>query len=188
MQRRKEGSAIFTTLFEVVSSMEISLIVLGFIIVVGTFEGILEEHLKFMGNKNLEESAVKEDLQSPTFWTVQRGMRLIFKLSRMLVTLVIVTISFVSVLQVLMAVLGGGLGTLNRNYFVLMHSFKIYKAFTKVMSDVVNNTDEAVNDVSKVFSGYNTIISGYENLKLIRTAFTEKEIKNPTNKTDDSTQ
>ncbi|MFJ7890461.1 hypothetical protein ACIQYL_20575 [Lysinibacillus xylanilyticus] len=168
--------------------MEISLIVLGFIIVVGTFEGILEEHLKFMGNKNLEESAVKEDLQSPTFWSLQRGMRLIFKLSRMLVTLVIITISFVSILHVLMSVLDGGLGTLNWNYIVLMPSFKIYKAFTKVMSDVVNNTDEAVDDVSKVFSGYNAVIDGYENLKPFHKALKENAIKKTTNNSDDSTQ
>lgn len=168
-----------------------SLIVLGFIFVVGTMEGILEEYLKFMDKKDLEESAVaaEQNPQQPgAFWSLKIGMRLVYKLSRMLIILLLLTISFVSVLNVIIATLDGGLSTLNWNYVVLMPSLKIYKAFTKVMSDVVNNTDEAVNDVSKVFSGYNTVFGLYENLKTIHSAFTEKEIKNSTNNTDDSTQ
>lgn len=169
-----------------------SLIVLGFIFVVGTMEGILEEYLKFMDKKDLEESAVAAEQTNPqqsgAFWSLKRGMRLLYKLSRMLIILLLLTISFVSLLNVIMATLDGGLSTLNWNYVVLMPSLKIYKAFTKVMSDVVNNTDEAVNDVSKVFSGYNTVFGLYENLKSIHTAVKEKETKNSTDKTDDNTQ
>ncbi|UZN01235.1 hypothetical protein OL548_34340 (plasmid) [Lysinibacillus sp. MHQ-1] len=40
----------------------------------------------------------------------------------------------------------GGVASMNWNNVLLMPSFKLYKAFTKVMSDVVNNTDEAAND------------------------------------------
>lgn len=169
-----------------------SLIVLGFIFVVGTMEGILEEYLKFMEQKDLEVSAVIAEQttsnQREAFWSLKRGMRLVYKLSRMLIIFLLLVISFVSVLNVIMASLDGGLSTLNWNYVVLMPSLKIYKAFTKVMSDVVNNTDEAVNDVSKVFSGYNTVFGLYENLKSIHTAVKEKETKNSTDKTDDNTQ
>jgi len=42
-------------------------------------------------------------------------------------------------------------GSTNLNPFVLMASFKIYKVFTKLMPDVVNGTDEAANDVSKLY-------------------------------------
>lgn len=169
-----------------------SLIVLGFIFVVGTMEGILEEYLKFMEQKDLEVSAVIAEQttsnQPEAFWSLKRGMRLVYKLSRMLIIFLLLVISFVSVLNVIMASLDGGLSTLNWNYVVLMPSLKIYKAFTKVMSDVVNNTDEAVNDVSKVFSGYNTVFGLYENLKSIHTVVKEKETKNSTDKTDDNTQ
>lgn len=172
--------------------MKMSLIVLGFIFVVGTMEGILEEYLKFMEQKDLEVSAVIAEQttsnQPEAFWSLKRGMRLVYKLSRMLIIFLLLVISFVSVLNVIMASLDGGLSTLNWNYVVLMPSLKIYKAFTKVMSDVVNNTDEAVNDVSKVFSGYNTVFGLYENLKSIHTVVKEKETKNSTDKTDDNTQ
>lgn len=82
----------------------------------------------------------------------------------------------------------GGVASINWNYVLLMPSFKMYKAFTKVMSDVVNNTDEAANDASKVFSGYNTVFGLYESLKSLQSSTTEREeIKKPTN-TEDETQ
>lgn len=161
--------------------MKVSLFVLGVMVFLGLTEGVLEEYLKFVDIKKLEESAAEDDQSDPlqplTFWSKQRFVRFIFKLSRMLVILIILSISIVASLKVILAIMYGGVDSINWNYVVLMPSFKMYKAFTKVMSDVVNNTDEAANDASKVYSGYNTEFGLYENLKSIQSSTTERETK-----------
>ncbi len=181
---------IFATIFDVFVSMKVSLFVLGIIIVLGSVEGVLLEYLKFVDTKKLEESAAEEDQSNPlqplTFWSKQRIVRFIFKLTRMLVILIILSISFVASLKVILAIMYGGVGSIDWNYVVLMPSFKMYKAFTKVMSDVVNDTDEAANDASKVYSGYNTVFGLYESLKSIQSSTTERETKKPN--TEDKTQ
>jgi len=91
--------------------------------------------------------------------------------------IIILSIACVSSLKVILAIMEDGFCSINWNYVVLMPLFKIYKAFTKVMGDVVNDTDEAANDVSKVYSGYNTVFGLYESLKSFQSSNTEKETK-----------
>jgi len=159
--------------------MKASLFVLGFIVILGAVEGVLEEYFKFVDEKIKEKAAAEDEQSNPhqpsTFWSKQRVVRFIFKLSRMLVILIILTISIVASLKVILAIMYGGVDSINWNYVVLMPSFKMYKAFTKVMSDVVNNTDEAANDAAKVYSGYNTVFGLYESLKSIQSSTTERE-------------
>ncbi|MBX8945869.1 hypothetical protein [Lysinibacillus sp. K60] len=180
-------------IFDFILSMMPALYVIGSIVIIGALEGVLEEYFKFMDKRVLEVVAATEDDHSnpqlpSTFWSKQRIVRLIFKLSRMLMILIILSISFISTLKVILAIMDGGVASINWNYVLLMPSFKMYKAFTKVMSDVVNNTDEAANDASKVFSGYNTVFGLYESLKSLQSSTTEREeIKKPTN-TEDETQ
>ncbi|MGE7843655.1 hypothetical protein ACQKNX_23100 [Lysinibacillus sp. NPDC093712] len=174
--------------------MKASLIVLGFIVILGAIEGVLEEYLKYMDEKKEEESTIEEERANPllssTFWSKQRIVRFIYKFARMIVILIILSISFIALLKTILDFMNGGLGDINWNYVVLMPSFKIYKAFTKVMTDVVNNTDEAANDASKVYSGYNTAFGLYESLKSLHSASTETErvTKNSTDNKDDGPQ
>lgn len=180
-------------IFDFILSVMPALYVIGSIVTLGALEGVVEEYFKFMDTRILEVAATTEDDQSnpqspSTFWSKQRIVRFIFKLSRMLMILIILSISFISTLKVILAIMDGGVASINWNYVLLMPLFKMYKAFTKVMSDVVNNTDEAANDASKVFSGYNTVFGLYESLKSFQSSTTEREeIKKPTN-TEDETQ
>lgn len=154
---------------------------LGIVVIIGALEGILEEYLKFVDKKILEEAVSKDEqsdpLQPSTFWSKHLIVRFIFKLSRMLMILIILSIACVSSLKVILAIMEDGFSSVNWNYVVLMPLFKIYKAFTKVMGDVVNDTDEAANDVSKVYSGYNTVFGLYESLKSFQSSNTEEETK-----------
>jgi len=181
----------FIAIINALISMKASLFVLGFIVILGAVEGVLEEYFKFVDKKIKEEAAAEDEQSNPhqpsTFWSKQRIVRFIFKLTRMLVILIILSITFVSSLQVVLAIYYGGVGNINWNYVLLMPSFKVYKSFTKVMSDVVNDTDEAANDASKVYSGYNTAFGLYESLKSLQSSTTEREIKKTTN-TEDKTQ
>lgn len=158
--------------------------------ILGAIEGVLEEYLKYMDENKENESTIEEEqanpLESSTFWSKQRIVRFIYKFARMIVILIILSIPFIALLKTILDFMNGGLGDINWNYVVLMPSFKIYKAFTKVMTDVVNNTDEAANDAPKVYSGYNTAFGLYESLKTLHSATTEteKETKNSTNNTD----
>ncbi|MFJ7890463.1 hypothetical protein ACIQYL_20585 [Lysinibacillus xylanilyticus] len=129
-------------------SIKASLFLLGFIVILGAVEGVIKEYFKLVDKKNLEEAAVEDGQLNPhqpsTFWSKQRLIRFIFKLSRMLVILIILLIAFVSSIKVILAIYYGGVGSINWNYVVLMPSFQIYKAFSKVMSNVV----KAANDAS----------------------------------------
>lgn len=180
-------------IFDFILSVRPSLYVIGSIVILGALEGVLEEYFKFKDKRILEVAAATEDDQSnpqstSTFWSKQRIVRFIFKLSRMLIILIILSISFISTLKVILVIMDGGVASMNWNDVLLMPSFKLYKAFTKVMSEVVNNTDEAANDASKVYSGYNTVFGLYESLKSLQPFTTEREeIKKPTN-TEDETQ
>ena len=175
--------------------MKVSLFVLGIAATLGAIEGVLEEYLKFMDKRNSEapvDENQSEEQQPTSFWTKQRILRFNYKCWRLLVIIIILTVSFLSLLNVIMAIMNGGLGSIDWKYVVLMPSFKIYKAFTKVMSDVINDTDEAANDASKVYSGYNTALGLYESLKSLQSSTTEteteKETKNSTENKDDKTQ
>ena len=184
---------IFIAIIDVLMSMKLSLTVLGFVVIIGALEGVLEEYFKFVDKKKLEEATTENEQPNPlpplTFWSKQRLIRFIFKLSCMLMILIVLSISFVSSLKVILAFMNGGLGNINWNYIVLMPSFKIYKAFTKVMGDVVNDTDEAANEASKVYSSYNTVLGLYESLKSFQSSQTiENETKKSTQNMDDETQ
>ncbi|UZN01243.1 hypothetical protein OL548_34390 (plasmid) [Lysinibacillus sp. MHQ-1] len=89
--------------------------------------------------------------------------------------LIILSISFVSSIKVILAIMNVGVGGINWNFLILIPSFKIYKAFTKVMSDVVNDTDDAANDAYKMYPSYNTILGMYESLKTIQSSTIERE-------------
>jgi len=97
---------IFSTIFDVFLSMKVSLFVLGVMVFLGLTEGVLEEYLKFVDINKLEESAAEDDQSDPlqplTFWSKQRFVRFIFKLSRMLVILIILSISIVASLKVIL--------------------------------------------------------------------------------------
>ncbi|MEB2280159.1 hypothetical protein LAV73_09135 [Lysinibacillus xylanilyticus] len=163
---------VFIAIYDALISFKPSMFALGIVVIIGALEGVLEEYLKFVDKKIFEETATIDEqpdsLQPPTFWSKHLIVRFIFKLSRMLIILIILSIACFSSLKVIMAIMDGGFGSINWNYVVLMPLFKIYKAFTKVMGDVVNDTDEAANDVSKVYSGYNTVFELYESLKEIK--------------------
>ncbi|MGE7811211.1 hypothetical protein [Lysinibacillus capsici] len=174
-------------------SLKFSLFYLGIVIFLGTVEGILTEYFKFLDkNEGLDEATVEDEESNPTqqtiFWIRHRKKRFIFKLSRMLVILIILTISFVSSIKVILAIMNVGVDGINWNILILIPSFKIYKAFTKVMSDVVNDTDDAANDASKVYPSYNTILGMYESLKTIQSSTIERETIKKTNNTEDNIQ
>ncbi|MFJ7982193.1 hypothetical protein ACIQ1D_18185 [Lysinibacillus xylanilyticus] len=181
----------FIAIINALLSMKASLFVLGFIAILGAVEGVLEEYFKFMDKKIKEEAAAEDEQSNPhqpsTFWSKEIFVRFVFKLSRVFVILIILFITFVSSFHVVLAIYYGGVGSIDWNYVVLMPSFKMYKAFTKVMSDVVNDTDEAANDASKVYSGYNKVFGLYESLKSLQSSTTERETKKTTN-TEDKTQ
>ncbi|WP_274996845.1 hypothetical protein [Lysinibacillus fusiformis] len=85
-------------------------------------------------------------------------------------------------MKVIMTFMGIEFGSTNLNAFVLMASFKIYKVFTKLMPDVVNGTDEAANDVSKL---YISALRLDEWLKSLISSISETK-KNSTNNNDDT--
>ncbi|MDD1504882.1 hypothetical protein PVA17_19265 [Lysinibacillus sp. CNPSo 3705] len=168
--------------------MKESLIALVFFVLIGAGEGILEEYLKFMDEKNNEAEADNNQTtnqQPRKFWTKKRLIRFMYKCGRLLAIIIILFISFWSGLKITMNILNGELGNIDWRFVLLMPSYKIYKAFTKVMKDVMNNTDEAANDASKVYSGYNTV---FEVLKSLHSSTSEKEIKKPTNNENDKNQ
>lgn len=195
---KKEGrNQMITTMVTFLSSIIIAILLLVLFSVLGAVEGVIEEYFKFVDKKarestanSLEQGMVQQEETS--FWTKQRLYRFLYKFVRMIVILTVLCISFYSVLQVIIVyTTDGGLKNINWNFVFLIPAFKIYKAFTKVMSDVVNGTDEAARDASKVHSGYDTAFRLYENLKAKHSsAITEdeKETKNPTNDKDDTQQ
>ncbi len=101
---------------------------------------------------------------------------------RLLLMLVILSTSLISLFKVIMTFMGIEFGSTNLNAVVLMASFKIYKVFTKLMPDVVNGTDEAANDVSKL---YITALRFDEWLKSLISSISETK-KNSTNNNDDT--
>lgn len=188
-----EESVFSVVIIDTLISLKFSLFYLGIVIFLGTVEGILTEYFKFLDkNEGLDEATVEDEESNPTqqtiFWTRHRKKRFIFKLSRMLVILIILTISFVSSIKVILAIMNVGVDGINWNILILIPSFKIYKAFTKVMSDVVNDTDDAANDASKVYPSYNTILGMYESLKTIQSSTIERETIKKTNNTEDNIQ
>ncbi len=188
-----EESVFSVVIIDTLISLQFSLFYLGIVIFLGTVEGILTEYFKFLDkNEGLDEATVEDEESNPTqqtiFWTRHRKKRFIFKLSRMLVILIILTISFVSSIKVILAIMNVGVDGINWNILILIPSFKIYKAFTKVMSDVVNDTDDAANDASKVYPSYNTILGMYESLKTIQSSTIERETIKKTNNTEDNIQ
>lgn len=188
-----EGSLFSMVIIDTLISMKFSLFYLGIVIFLGTVEGVLTEYFKFVDkNEGLDVATVEDEqpnsIQPTTFWTKHRKKRFIFKLSRMLVILIILSISFVSSIKVILAIMNGGAGGINWNFLILIPSFKIYKAFTKVMSDVVNDTDDAANDASKMYPSYNTILGMYESLKTIQSSTIERETIKKTNNTEDNIQ
>lgn len=188
-----EESVFSVVIIDSLISLKFSLFYLGIVIFLGTVEGILTEYFKFLDkNEGLDEATVEDEESNPTqqtiFWTRHRKKRFIFKLSRMLVILIILTISFVSSIKVILAIMNVGVDGINWNILILIPSFKIYKAFTKVMSDVVNDTDDAANDASKVYPSYNTILGMYESLKTIQSSTIERETIKKTNNTEDNIQ
>lgn len=188
-----EESVFSVVIIDTLISLKFSLFYLGIVIFLGTVEGILTEYFKFLDkNEGLDEATVEDEESNPTqqtiFWTRHRKKRFIFKLSRMLVILIILTISFVSSIKVILAIMNVGVDGINWNILILIPSFKIYKAFTKVMSDVVNDTDDAANDASKMYPSYNTILGMYESLKSIQSSTIERETIKKTNNTEDNIQ
>ncbi|MGE7988782.1 hypothetical protein [Lysinibacillus fusiformis] len=188
-----EGSLFSMVIIDTLISMKFSLFYLGIVIFLGTVEGVLTEYFKFVDkNEGLDVATVENEqpnsIQPTTFWTKHRKKRFIFKLSRMLVILIILSISFVSSIKVILAIMNVGAGGTNWNFLILIPSFKIYKAFTKVMSDVVNDTDDAANDASKMYPSYNTILGMYESLKTIQSSTIERETIKKTNNTEDNIQ
>lgn len=188
-----EGSLFSMVIIDTLISMKFSLFYLGIVIFLGTVEGVLTEYFKFVDkNEGLDVATVEDEqpnsIQPTTFWTKHRKKRFIFKLSRMLVILIILSISFVSSIKVILAIMNVGAGGINWNFLILIPSFKIYKAFTKVMSDVVNDTDDAANDASKMYPSYNTILGMYESLKTIQSSTIEREAIKKTNNTGDNIQ
>lgn len=188
-----EGSLFSMVIIDTLISMKFSLFYLGIVIFLGTVEGVLTEYFKFVAkNEGLDVATVEDEQPNPiqptTFWTKHRKKRFIFKLSRMLVILIILSISFVSSIKVILAIMNVGVDGINWNFLMLIPSFKIYKAFTKVMSDVVNDTDDAANDASKMYPSYNTILGMYESLKTIQSSTIEREAIKKTNNTGDKIQ
>lgn len=188
-----EESVFSVVIIDTLISLKFSLFYLGIVIFLGTVEGILTEYFKFLDkNEGLDEATVEDEESNPTqqtiFWIRHRKKRFIFKLSRMLVILIILTISFVSSIKVILAIMNVGVDVINWNILILIPSFKIYKAFTKVMSDVVNDTDDAANDASKMYPSYNTILGMYESLKSIQSSTIERETIKKTNNTEDNIQ
>lgn len=188
-----EESVFSVVIIDTLISLKFSLFYLGIVIFLGTVEGILTEYFKFLDkNEGLDEATVEDEESNPTqqtiFWIRHRKKRFIFKLSRMLVILIILTISFVSSIKVILAIMNVGVDGINWNILILIPSFKIYKAFTKVMSDVVNDTDDAANDASKMYPSYNTILGMYESLKSIQSSTIERETIKKTNNTEDNIQ
>lgn len=188
-----EGSLFSMVIIDTLISMKFSLFYLGIVIFLGTVEGVLTEYFKFVDkNEGLDVATVEDERPNPiqptTFWTKHRKKRFIFKLSRMLVILIILSISFVSSIKVILAIMNVGVDGINWNFLMLIPSFKIYKAFTKVMSDVVNDTDDAANDASKMYPSYNTILGMYESLKTIQSSTIEREAIKKTNNTGDNIQ
>ncbi|MFJ7891389.1 hypothetical protein ACIQYL_25520 [Lysinibacillus xylanilyticus] len=184
---------MLTTIIIFLSSMKIAIILLFIFSVLGAIEGIVEEYFKFMDKKAKEASeqrtgqSMDQEVES-SFWTKQRAYRFLYKYLRMIIILIILCTTIYSTLNVIIVIKTGGFANINWNYVILIPAFKIYKAFTKVMSDVVNETDEAASDVSKVHTGYNTAFKVYEKLRTLNSTETEKETKNSTNNKDDKTQ
>ncbi|MFG3435103.1 hypothetical protein [Lysinibacillus fusiformis] len=179
---------MITTMVTFLSSIIIAILLLVLFSVLGAVEGVIEEYFKFVDKKareftanSVEQGMVQQEETS--FWTKQRLYRFLYKFVRMIVILTVLCVSFYSVLQVVMVyTTDGDLKNINWNFVFLIPAFKIYKAFTKVMSDVMNGTDEAASDASKVNSGYETAFRLYENLRAQHsssTTETEKETKKP---------
>lgn len=180
-------------IIDTLTSMKFSLFFLGIVIFLGTVEGVLTEYFKFVDkNEGLDEATAEDEQSNPiqptTFWTKHRKERFAFKLSRMLVILIILSISFVFSIKVILAIMNVGVSGINWNFVILIPSFKIYKVFTKVMSDVVNGTDDAANDATMMYPSYNTILGMYESLKSIQSSTIEREKIKETNNTEDNIQ
>ncbi|MGE7811242.1 hypothetical protein [Lysinibacillus capsici] len=153
---------------------------MGLAAFVGTIEGIIEQFIKYRKVTTEEDLSCQQE--TSTFLTKQMISIFIYKMLRLLLMLVILSTSLISLLKVIMTFMGIEFGSTNLNAVVLMASFKIYKVFTKLMPDVVNGTDEAANDVSKL---YITVLRLDEWLKSLISSISETK-KNSTNNNDDT--
>ncbi|MGE7811235.1 hypothetical protein [Lysinibacillus capsici] len=180
---KEEGSTIFVEIFDAFESIRLSLFFLGLFIFLGTIEGSIEEYIHYMDKKSTtEEESSSQHLSS--FLTKQMIAIFFFKKLRLLLMLVVLSTAYMSLLKVIINFVDGGFGSINWNTVVLMPSFMIYRTFTKLMPDVVNGTDEAASEVSKM---HNTALRLSEWLITFISSIHEIR-KNSTNNKDDSTQ
>lgn len=171
---------MYKNIFEVFLSNWESLILLFSFCVFGGIEGVIEAYLKHLDNRS---GQTVPQVVSSAFWTKQKLYRFSYKCFRLLIVFGIISVSFFAGLKVTGAIMSGGFGNILWQYAILIPSFKMYKVFTKVMSDVENKTDEAGKEATKLFkSGYNTAFAMYERIKDLNSVTTEN-----TDKKEDST-
>lgn len=161
---------MYKSIIEVILSNWESLILLLTFCFLGGMEGVVESYLKHLDNQSGQ--AVPQAV-STAFWTKRKFFRFSYKCLRILILFSILSVSFFAGLKVTGALVSGGLANVLWHYAILIPSYKMYKVFTKVMSDVENKTDEAASEAGKVYSGYNTAITIYEHIKGLNSAISE---------------
>ncbi|MDD1504871.1 hypothetical protein PVA17_19210 [Lysinibacillus sp. CNPSo 3705] len=123
---------IFTAFLDFIISLKVSLFVLGLFVILGTIEGVLEEYLDKRNNEAGDGENQSEN-QKISFWTKRRVLIFNYKLWRVLIILIILSVSFLSLIKVIIDIISGGLDSIDWRYVVLIPAFKIYKTFTKGM-------------------------------------------------------
>lgn len=169
---------MFKSILEFIISYWEPLTTLFIFCIIGAGDGVMESYLKHLDNQQTASQTI-----STAFWTKRKFLRFSYKFIRLLILFGILSVSFIAGLKVFGAIVSGGIGSINWHYAILIPSYKLYKVSTLIKGDVDNKTDEAANEASKLYSGYNTALTMFESIKGLNSATSENkdEKKDSTN-------